>query len=288
MSIRLISTSSEIRRFSDELRVRGERLALVPTMGALHEGHLALVKEARKHVDRVVVSIFVNPTQFGPNEDYDLYPRTLEADLAALEKVEGVDAVFAPPVEDMYPAGARTIIHVKDLGDHLCGPFRPGHFDGVATVVARLLTVVRPDAAVFGKKDAQQFVILKRLTEDLGFGTKLIGVDTIREADGLALSSRNRYLNAEARKQAVVLSRAILSTRDAIMNYGEREPHVLVDRMLREIQKAPLVRLQYAELVDATTLAPLYSLESGREILAAVAVFVDGVRLIDNQFIVVP
>lgn len=288
MSIRVVRTSSEIRRFSDDLRGAGLRTALVPTMGALHEGHLALVEEARKHADRVIVSIFVNPTQFGPNEDFDRYPRSLESDLEALETSGEVDAVFAPSVEDMYPDGARTVVHVQDLGDYLCGPFRPGHFDGVTTVVSRLLAVVRPDVAVFGKKDAQQFVILKRLAQDLGFGTEIVGVETIREADGLALSSRNRYLSDEARHQATVVSRAVFAVRDAVINDGERDPQVLVDHMLHEIERVPTASAQYAQLVDIETLAPLSSLESGQEILAAVAVYIDDVRLIDNQFITVP
>lgn len=280
----LIRTVAAMQAHAEAARCAGRRLALVPTMGALHAGHIALVQEARRHADHITVSVFVNPTQFGPGEDFERYPRTLAADLAELERGGGVDAVFHPEVEEMYAPGARTLIDVEGLDRHLCGPHRPGHFQGVATVVAKLLLACRPHVALFGKKDAQQFVILRRLARDLGFGVEVEGVETVRELDGLAMSSRNRYLGEEARKQSVVLSKAVFRAREAAER-GERDPGALVDLMLREIGEAPMARLQYAEVVDAETLAPPERLIPGREALAAVAVYFDGARLIDNQFI---
>ena len=272
---------------ADVARCAGRTLALVPTMGALHDGHLALVQEARRRADHVTVTIFVNPTQFGPNEDFDAYPRTLDADLEALQSVGGADAVFVPTVTEMYDDRAATTVHVTGMGDHLCGASRPGHFDGVTTIVTKLFLACRPHLAVFGKKDAQQFLILRRLVRDMGFGIELVGVETVREADGLALSSRNRYLSEKARKQAVVLSQAVFGARDLVAN-GEREAQPLVDSMRSTIEAAPLATLQYAEVVDAETLQPVETLEPGRTVLAAVAVFFEGARLIDNAFIDVP
>jgi len=279
----VVHTVATMQARAEAARCAGRRLALVPTMGALHDGHLALVEEARRRADDVSVSVFVNPTQFGPGEDFERYPRTLDADLAALARQGLTDTVFAPSVEEMYPEGARTTVEVSDLDRHLCGAFRPGHFRGVATVVARLLLAARPHVAVFGKKDAQQFVILRRMARDLGFGVEVVGAETVREPDGLAMSSRNRYLGEEARKQAAVLSRAVFAARDAALG-GERDPAALVDLMLRAIGEAPMARVQYAEVVDAETLALGPRLEHGREALAAVAAYFDGTRLIDNQF----
>jgi pantoate--beta-alanine ligase len=270
-------------------RCAGRRLALVPTMGALHRGHLALVEDARRRVGaegHVTVSIFVNPTQFGPGEDFDAYPRTLEADLDELRRVGGVDVVFAPSVKAMYPDGTATSVQVVGLDQVLCGAHRPGHFDGVTTIVTKLFLACRPDLAVFGKKDAQQFLILRRMVRDLGFGVEVVGVETVREPDGLALSSRNRYLGEEERKQAVVLSRAVSAAR-AQADTGERRAAALVDSMREAVAAAPLARLQYAEVVDADTLAPVETLRPGQEVLAAVAVYFDGARLIDNTFITI-
>ncbi len=283
---------------ADQARCAGRRLGLVPTMGALHAGHLALVEEARRRVGpggHVTVSIFVNPTQFGPGEDFDAYPRTLDADLNALRSIggfegAGVDCVFHPDALELYPDGpeaARTVVGVGGLDEHLCGARRPGHFRGVATVVTKLFLACRPDVAVFGRKDAQQFVILRRLARDLPFGVEVVGAETVREADGLARSSRNRYLGDEARRQAVALSRAVFAARAAVEG-GERDPVALVDAMRRFIGESPMARLDYAEVVDAETLAPIERLAPGREVLAAVAVFFDDARLIDNQFITVP
>lgn len=280
----VLRTVSEMQAAAEEARCAGRRLVLVPTMGALHRGHLALVDEARRHGDHVTVSIFVNPTQFGPGEDYERYPRRPEPDLEALLDVGGVEVVFMPEVADMYPAGAATVVHVLGLDAHLCGPHRPGHFQGVATIVARLFAACRPHAAVFGKKDIQQLVVLRRMATDLGFGIEIVGVDTVREDDGLALSSRNAYLSTEQRAQAAVLSRAVFAAREAVAG-GEREPHALERLMLETIRQAPLARVQYAEVVDAETLQPIERLRPGQPVIAAIAVHFGGARLIDNVVI---
>lgn len=285
----LVRTVSDMQATAEAARCAGRTLALVPTMGALHRGHLALVEEARRRVGpggHVTVSIFVNPTQFGPNEDFDAYPRTLDADLERLREAGGVDTVFAPSVGEMYDPSAATTVAVAGLDEHLCGPFRPGHFAGVTTIVTKLFLAARPHVAVFGTKDAQQFVILRRMARDLGFGVEVVGVETVREADGLALSSRNRYLGEEARKQAVVLSQAVFGAREAVRE-GERRASRLVDSMRSAIEAAPLAELQYAEVVDAETLAPIETLRPGQTVLAAVAVFFEGARLIDNAFITI-
>ncbi len=285
----LVRTVAEMQARADAARCAGRTLALVPTMGALHRGHLALVAEARRRAGaagHVTVSVFVNPTQFGPGEDFDAYPRTLEADLDALGAAGGVDLVFAPEVGEMYAAEAATTVAVAGLDAHLCGAHRPGHFRGVTTVVAKLLLACRPHVAVFGKKDAQQLLILRRLVRDLGFGVEIAGVETVREADGLALSSRNRYLGEEARKQAVVLGQAVAEARRQA-EAGERRAAALVDAMRARIGTAPLARLQYAEVVDAETLQPVETLRPGQTALAAVAVYFGEARLIDNTFIAI-
>lgn len=286
----LVRTVLEMQAAAEAARCAGRTLALVPTMGALHRGHLALVEEARRRVGpdgHVTVSIFVNPMQFGPNEDFDAYPRTLDADLGALREAGGVDAVFAPSVGEMLDERAATTVAVAGLDEHLCGAFRPGHFAGVTTIVTKLFLACRPHVAVFGTKDAQQYLILRRMARDLGFGVEVVGVETVREADGLALSSRNRYLGEKARKQAVVLSQAVFGAREAVRQ-GERRAATLVDSMRSAIEAAPLAELQYAEIVDTETLRPVDTLRPGQEVLAAVAVFFDGARLIDNAFIAVP
>ncbi len=293
----LVHTVQEMQAAAEAARCAGRTLALVPTMGALHRGHLALVEEARRRVGpdgHVAVSIFVNPLQFGPSEDFDAYPRTLEADLDALREAGGpdgsgraVDAVFAPSVSEMVDPDAATTVTVAGLDEHLCGAFRPGHFAGVTTIVTKLFLACRPHVAVFGTKDAQQYLILRRMARDLGFGVEVVGVETVREADGLALSSRNRYLGEKARKQAVVLSQAVFGAR-ALVQRGERRAAALVDSMRSTIEAAPLAELQYAEVVDTETLAPVETLRPGQEVLAAVAVFFEGARLIDNAFIAVP
>lgn len=282
----VVATVAEMQARAEAARCAGSRLALVPTMGALHAGHLALVEEARRRADHVTVSIFVNPTQFGPGEDFARYPRTLEADLAALEGLGGVACVFAPSVEEMYPGGAEPLVSVEvaELDRPLCGASRPGHFRGVATVVAKLFLACRPHVAVFGKKDAQQFVLLRRMAQELRFGIEVVGLETVREADGLAMSSRNRYLDEEERAQAVVLHRALEAVREAV-RAGERRPAALVDTMRRIVGEAPRARLEYAEVVDAEALQPVEALRPGQEVIAALAAYLGRARLIDNAFI---
>ena len=288
--MRLISDVGEMRHLCRGIVARREELALVPTMGALHAGHLAMVRQAVESRLPVVVSIFVNPTQFGPDEDYHRYPRTPEKDLAALDDIGGVDAVFTPGVGDMYPDGTDALVTevtVTDLSDHLCGAFRPGHFKGVATVVTKLFNICVPTVAFFGKKDAQQYVILKRMARDLSFGIEIVGVETVRENDGLALSSRNNYLTAQEREQATVLYQAVRAARDEILK-GETRSDVLVEQMTGIVDAAPLARLQYADVVSVSTLKPRARFDSGEEVLAALAVYFGSTRLIDSAFVTVP
>ncbi len=285
-----IHTVEAMQAYADARRAEGERLALVPTMGALHEGHLALVRTAKERADRVVVSVFVNPTQFGPGEDYERYPRDLEGDAQQLEAL-GVDVLFAPTVEAMYPGEplddqepALAWVEVERLDEHLCGRYRPGHFRGVTTVVAKLFNACKPHVAVFGRKDAQQFVIIRRMVEELLFDVEIVGVPTVREPDGLALSSRNAYLSADERAQATVLYRAVEAARKRIQA-GEQRGRAIVEAMRKELDRAPDARVQYAEVVDAATLQPLDRIEAGQHVLVAVAVFFGETRLIDNAFV---
>lgn len=267
-------------------RVAGKVIGLVPTMGALHEGHLSLVEKAVDVSDFVAVSIFVNPTQFGPNEDLARYPRDLEGDMAKLAEV-GADVVFAPAVGDMYPDGSTTWVEVEGADRHLCGPFRPGHFRGVTTIVAKLFNVCLPDKAVFGLKDAQQFLIIRRMIADLNYAIELIGCPTVRERDGLAMSSRNVYLSARERKQAPVLSQAVAAA-GKLIEEGERDSARIERAMRAIVSSAPDAELQYAEVVDAATITPSLQLSPGREVVAALAVYFGTTRLIDNAFVTVP
>jgi len=280
--MRVIRTVSEMRDAAGRARSEGRHLALVPTMGSLHTGHLKLVEEARNHADHITVSVYVNPTQFGPTEDFKRYPRDLDKDLSALESIGGVDVVYAPEDREMYPEGDVTFVTVEKLGTHLCGDSRPGHFRGVTTVVSRLFIHCMPHIGVFGLKDAQQFFILRRMTKDLGFDMRLVGVPTVREDDGLAMSSRNAYLSAEERCQSVVLSRAVTIAQRLILE-GEQHPQAIVINMLKTLESVPLARVQYASVVDTDTLQPLNRITSGQEVLAAVAVFFGQTRLIDNS-----
>jgi len=259
--------------------VAGRRVGFVPTMGYLHEGHLSLVREARARADVVVVSIFVNPTQFGPNEDLARYPRDLERDVAMLSK-EGVDLVFAPEANEIYPAGARTFVEVEGLSDRLEGASRPGHFRGVATVVTKLFEIVRPEVAVFGQKDAQQALVIRRMVRDLMIDVEVVVAPTKRDEDGVALSSRNVYLSADERRAAGAIPRALAAARRALAQ-GERDPERIVAAARAVLDAEPLLRLDYLALVDAETLDPL---ERARgEMLLAVAVFAGKTRLIDNE-----
>lgn len=257
-------------------------VALVPTMGALHEGHLALVRAAKRICNTVVVSIFVNPLQFGPNEDFDRYPRMLKEDVTSLER-EGVGIVFAPRVDDIYPQGsANTFVEVGGVGERLDGKSRPGHFRGVATIVAKLFHIVGPDVALFGQKDAAQVAVLKSMVRDLNFSLKLVVCPTVRENDGLALSSRNRYLTAQERAQATALYRSLCAARDAAKR-GVADPAELRRTMLQIVEEQPSVAVEYAEVVDPNTLLPVHDLAAGA--LLAIAAHVGKTRLIDNLLI---
>ena len=255
-------------------------VSLVPTMGALHAGHLSLLVPARQ-ADRLVVSIFVNPTQFGPLEDLERYPRPLEQDLSAL-KTYGVDTVFLPLASEVYPEGYRTFVNVEGLSSQLCGVSRPGHFRGVTTVVLKLFNIVRPHRAVFGQKDAQQTIILRRMVRDLNLDVDLIVQPIVREPDGLALSSRNRYLNPEERQAATVLFRSLEFARQASLR-GEHRAGLLLQGVRRLIEAEPLARLDYAEIVSVDDLSPLHEVTSPA--LLAIAVFIGKTRLIDNAFL---
>jgi len=282
------TTISAIRAWSRTERAEGQEVVLVPTMGALHDGHIQLVRQAEREGRSVCVSIFVNPTQFGPNEDFDAYPRTLEADLDRLAETD-CDAVFAPTPADMYPAGTNLAwVDVETMGDRLCGAARPGHFRGVTTIVSRLFVAAEPDVAVFGLKDAQQFLILSRMTKEMGFGVRLEGVPTVRESDGLAMSSRNRYLTTEERTSAPVLHRALRSGRERIVTDGWRDAHRIVAEVKQTIESEPVGRIDYVELVDAELLQPVERLQPGDSVLLAGAVFYGQARLIDNEMFTVP
>lgn len=275
----LVTTIAEARRLRAAAAAAGRSVGLVPTMGFLHDGHLSLVRRARELADEVWVSIFVNPTQFGPGEDLDRYPRDLDRDLGLLEP-EGVAVVFAPQVAEMYPRPPLVAIGFGGLETQLCGASRPGHFAGVGLVVAKLLNIVRPEAAVFGQKDAQQAILIRRLAADLDFPVAVHVAPTVREADGLAMSSRNAYLPQAERAAAPVLHRALAAARDAVAA-GERDPE-RVEALLREtIEAEPLARLDYAACVDAETLRRPE--EIGGPVLLAVAVRFGATRLIDNM-----
>lgn len=268
-----------MRAWSTEQRRQGHVIGFVPTMGALHEGHASLMREAVARNDVAVLSIFVNPTQFGPNEDFDAYPRTFEAD-SQMAEVTGIDAIYAPTASSMYPDGYATYVDVDRLSDNLCGASRPGHFRGVATVVAKLFNAVRPHRAYFGQKDAQQCAIIRRMARDLDFGIEIVAMPTVREADGLAMSSRNRYLNPEERTRALCLSQALQEGRE-LLDAGERDPARILETVRGRIAQTPGVALEYAELVDADEMTPIVDRVRGR-VLLAVAARVGQARLIDN------
>ena len=261
------------------LRALGRRIAFVPTMGALHEGHLRLVDDAKRRGDVVVVSVFVNPTQFGPKEDFSKYPRTLEADAAGC-RARGVDILFAPAPDAMYAKDASTFVDEQLCSQGLCGEFRPGHFRGVATVVTMLFNIVQPHVAIFGAKDAQQCAVIRKMVSDLFMPVEIVIADTVRESDGLALSSRNRYLSAEARAKAPAIHRALIALRDAVAA-GEHNPAALKARFTADLAATPGFRLQYIELCDPRTMRPLESVHAGRA-LALTAAYLEETRLIDN------
>lgn len=275
--MKIYDTIDDMRSACGAARRGGKRLGFVPTMGALHEGHLSLVRAARAACDIVAASIFVNPTQFGPNEDLAKYPRSFDRDRELLHK-EGVELLFAPSVEEMYPAGAVTWVTVEGLSDKLDGRSRPGHFRGVTTVVAKLLHVVDPNAAFFGQKDAAQVAIVRRMVRDLNFPVEIVACPIVREPDGLAMSSRNAYLDPQHRKQALVLYRSLLLV-EKLWDGGERGAARLVAAGRAEVAKEKSVRLDYFEIVDPESLDPV---EHAADALVAVAAFVGPTRLIDN------
>jgi pantoate--beta-alanine ligase len=276
--MKICKTIEEMRAACRAARRGGKRVGFVPTMGALHEGHLSLVRAAKASCEVVAASIFVNPTQFGATEDLAKYPRTFERDRELLER-EGVELVFAPCVEEMYPAGATTWVTVEGLSDRLDGRSRPGHFRGVATVVAKLFHIVEPDAAFFGQKDAAQVAIVRRMVRDLNFPVGIVACPIVREADGLAMSSRNAYLDLAQRKQALVLHRALMRVKK-LWESGEGCAENLIAAGLEEVAREESVRLDYFEIVDAENLCRVEKVGSGA--LVAVAGFVGTTRLIDN------
>ncbi len=277
----VVQTIAEARTALRKLRAAGKIIGLVPTMGALHAGHLSLVRAAQAQTDAIAVSIFVNPTQFGPKEDFGKYPRTFEADCALLE-AEGVELLFAPGADEIYPAGASTFVDVEGVSNRLDGASRPGHFRGVATVVAQLFHIIQPDKAFFGQKDAAQVAVLRKMVRELHFSLELVVCPIVREPDGLAMSSRNRYLSAEERAQALVLSRA-LRVVEARVAAGETDPQRLIEAGLGEIASEPGVRVDYFRIVDPDTLEDVPDLQGGA--LVAVAALVGATRLIDNVVI---
>ena len=259
-------------------RRAGRRIGFVPTMGALHAGHLSLVEAARRDGAFVVVSIFVNPTQFGPHEDFDRYPRDVAGDPQKCADA-GVDLVFMPAVTDMYPPESATTVHVARLTDTLCGPCRPGHFDGVATVVAKLFNIVQPDVAYFGEKDAQQLAVIRRMTRDLDLPIEIVGCPTLREPDGLAMSSRNALLSADERRRALVLHRSLCAARERIEG-GETSPDAVVEQMRGIVAEAKPARIDYISIVDPETMQPVEHITC--PVIVALAVRIGGTRLIDN------
>jgi len=275
--MRLIRSVDKIQKIVGQVRKRGKLIGLVPTMGFLHEGHLSLVRIARKKCDFLVVSVFVNPAQFGPKEDLRRYPRDLKRDLRLL-KIEGVDLVFNPSVREMYPAGFRTYVEVQEWSRLLCGTSRPAHFRGVTTVVLKLFNILQPDVAVFGRKDFQQAVIIQKMVKDLNLGIQVITGPIVREKDGLAMSSRNIYLSDKDRKNAVVLYQTLKWVREAHKN-GLRDPGLAISRMRRMIKRKG-GRIDYIEMVDKNTLEPAKKLK--KRTLIALAVFFGRTRLIDN------
>jgi pantoate--beta-alanine ligase len=274
----IVSSVSEIREHLDRARRDGKRIGLVPTMGALHAGHVSLIERARVESDFVVVSIFVNPLQFGPSEDYQRYPRPLEKDAALCAK-SGVDVIFAPETGDMYASPQVTFVEVTRITDHLCGAFRPGHFRGVATVVLKLFNILQPEFAFFGEKDYQQLCVIRRMVNDFNLPLTIVPVPTYRESDGLALSSRNVYLSPAERAVAPALYRALTHARETIVS-GESNVSKIKAAAMRVLAAEPLIRVQYFEIVDASEVQPVATVAGLVRIAAAI--FIGKTRLIDN------
>lgn len=270
-----------MREVVKELKSQGKIVGFVPTMGYLHQGHLSLVRESLRKTDSTIVSIFVNPTQFGPMEDFKEYPRDLKRDAEILER-EGVDFLFVPDADEIYPDGYKTYVEVHDLQDRLCGRSRPGHFRGVCTVVLKLFNIVHPDVSFFGQKDAQQAIILKRMVKELDLDVKVEILPIVREEDGLALSSRNTYLNPEEREAALSLSKSLREAR-LMIEKGERNSKKIIQRIREIIGEESLAKVDYIEIVEMNELSPLTRIE--KEALITLAVFIGNVRLIDNAVV---
>ncbi|HUW84244.1 MAG TPA: pantoate--beta-alanine ligase [Phycisphaerae bacterium] len=281
MSLKVATTIDQVREAVGRARQAGQRIGFVPTMGALHAGHLSLIRAARADCSFVVVSLFVNPTQFAPGEDYQKYPRTLDADVQACRREE-VDLVFAPAADVMYAAQPLTTVHVARLTDVLCGPHRPGHFDGVTTVVAKLFNIVQPDAAYFGQKDAQQAVVIKQMTADLLFPVEIVVCPTVREDDGLAMSSRDAYLSSHERAQAAAIYAALEAAAERVAR-GERAVTTLVEQITADLEAAGPCKIDYVSIVDPETLQALQRVTGPA--LVAVAVRIGSTRLIDNLLV---
>lgn len=279
--MQIIRIAHQLREWTRARRSQINTIGIVPTMGALHAGHASLIRAARQRCGSVVVSIFVNPTQFGPHEDYGRYPRTFDAD-CALAGAEGADIIFAPSVEELYPSGAATFVEVEGLSSRLDGRSRPGHFRGVATVVSKLLIAAEADLAFFGQKDGAQVAVVRRMVEDLRLPAKIVVCPIVREPDGLAMSSRNAYLSAEERRQALVLSRAVRHV-ESLAASGERHRDALIAAARGHFAAQPAVRVDYIELVNWDTLLPVETASPGT--LFAVAAWVGATRLIDNTII---
>lgn len=276
--MKIIKSIQEIKNIITDEKSKGKSIGFVPTMGYLHDGHLSLMKRAKEENDVVVISIFVNPIQFGQGEDYEVYPRDIERDSKLAESV-GVDYIFAPEVKEMYPEGYNTFVEVLGVTDKLCGASRPGHFKGVTTVVTKLFNIVTPDKAYFGQKDAQQVYVIKQMVRDLNMNVKIISCPIVREHDGLALSSRNTYLLEEERKQALVLSKSLFWAKDMI-NKGERNAKTLIEGIKSMINEMPLADIDYVEIIDYDTFKEVEELKGN--ILIALAVKIGKTRLIDN------
>ena len=277
----VIDTVHEMQHRSDALRAAGETIALVPTMGFLHEGHLELMRVGRGHADQLFVSIFVNPAQFGPTEDFEKYPRDEEGDLSKAENA-GVDLVFIPGVEEIYPDGFQTAVGVSRVTKHLCGLSRPGHFDGVTTIVAKLFHITKPHLAIFGQKDYQQLTVISRMVKDLNMDIRIVGVPTVREPDGLAMSSRNNYLGREERKSALCLKKS-LDLAGHLLSQGERRTDRIKSAIEELILSHPFTEIDYVTICHPDTLEDIGSIEG--ETLVALAVKVGNTRLIDNGLI---
>ncbi|HOQ36237.1 MAG TPA: pantoate--beta-alanine ligase [Acetivibrio sp.] len=280
--MRLIESINDIKAIIRSQKSMGKTIGLVPTMGYLHEGHMSLVNMSVQHNDFTVLSVFVNPTQFGPNEDFDRYPRDIERDIKMAEAA-GVDVVFSPSVEEMYPDGYKTYVEVEDITKILCGRTRPGHFKGVTTVVNKLFNIVQPDRAYFGQKDAQQVVVINKMVKDLNMNVEIVTCPIVREEDGLAMSSRNVYLSTEERKSALILSKSLFEAQELIKN-GENRKENILKYIVDRIKSEKGAQIDYVEIVNADTLDSIGEFLKGR-VLIALAVKFGNTRLIDNAIV---